>query len=94
MGPIPSDIESPLPEYIAKSTFNVNDDESLQWGTVESQLIRPKSRGSGIMAPNFITEREGYLRLTEEEYHAVKVKNTSSQRGAWQLLEYGESREG
>ena len=46
------------------------------------------------MAPNFITEREGYLWLTEEEYHAVKVKNPSSQRGAWQLLEYGESREG
>ena len=48
---------------------------------VESQLIRPKSRGSGIMVSNFITlyyREEGYLRLTEEEYHAVKVKSLSS----------------
>ena len=79
----PSDIESPPPECRAKnilifhdeSTFNANDDESLQWGTAESQLIRPKSRGSGIMVSDFITEKDGYLRLTEEEYQAAKEKN-------------------
>ena len=65
----PNDIQSPPPERQAKnvfifhdeSTFNANDDESLQWGTTESQLIKPKSRGSGIMVSDFITEQDGYL---------------------------------
>jgi len=43
----PADIESPPPDYRAKNIFilhdkNIfNDSESLQWGTSESQLIRP-----------------------------------------------------
>ena len=98
----PSDIESPPPERRAKnilifhdeSTFNANDDESLQWGTADSQVIRPKSRGSGIMVSDFITEKDGYLRLTEEEYQVAKEKNPGIRKAARQLLEYGESREG
>ena len=98
----PTDIESPAAERRAKnififhdeSTFNANDDESLQWGTAESQLIRPMSKGSGIMVSDFITERDGYLRLTEDEYKEAKVKNPTIRMSARQLLEYGESREG
>ena len=64
------DIGSPPPERTAKnififhdeSTFNANDDESLQWGRPESQGIRPKS--PGIMVSDFTTENEGYLCLT------------------------------
>ena len=101
-GAFPSNIESPPPERRAKnififhdeSTFNANDDESLQWGTAESQLIRPKSRGSGIMVSDFITEKDGYLRLTEEEYQSAKEKNPGIRKAARQLLEYGESRKG
>ena len=58
------DIGSPPSEHTAKnififhdeSTFNANDDESLQWGRTESQVIRSKSRGSDIMVSDFITE--------------------------------------
>ena len=61
---LPDDIGSPPPECTAKnififhdeSTFNANGDESLQRGQTESQVIRPKSRGSGIMVSDFITE--------------------------------------
>ena len=61
---LPDDIGSPPPECKAKnififhdeSTFNANDDESLQWGRIESQVIRPKIQGSGIMVSDFITE--------------------------------------
>ena len=80
----PTYIEPPTAERHAKnififhdeSTFNANDDESLQWGTAESQLIRPKSKGSGIMVSDFITEKDGYLRLTEDEYqeHMSRLK--------------------
>ena len=51
--------------------------EYLQWGTSESQLIRPKSRGSGIMVSDFITEKDGFLQLTEEEYQAAKELDQS-----------------
>ena len=76
----PDDIGSPPPERTAKnififhdeSTFNAIDDESLQWGRPESQVICPKSRGSGIMVSDFITESDGYLCLTPSEYDAMK----------------------
>ena len=59
----PADIESPPPDYRAKNIFilhdkNIfNDSESLQWGTSESQLIRPTTWGSGVMVTNFTTEK-------------------------------------
>ena len=64
---LPDDIDSPPPECTAKnififhdeSTFNANDDESLQRGRTESQVIRPKIHGSGIMVSDFITENDG-----------------------------------
>ena len=63
-------------------------------GTSENQLIRPKSQGSGIMVSDFITEKDGFLRLTEEEYRVAKVTNPNILMGAHQLLEYRDSREG
>ena len=61
------DIGSPPSEHTAKnififhdeSTFNANDDESLQWGRTESHVIRPKIQDSGIMVSDFITENDG-----------------------------------
>ncbi len=58
-----------------KSTFNANDDESLQWGSAESQVIRPKSRGSGIMVSDIVTEHDGYLCLTQTEFDSAKESN-------------------
>ena len=95
-------IESPSAERRRKNififhdetTFNANDDEGLQWGTPDSQLIRPKSRGSGIMVSDFIIERDGFLCLTEEEYQAAKRNNHNIRTSARKLLENGESREG
>ncbi len=91
-------IESPSAEQRDKNififhdetTFNANEDEGLQWGTTDSQLIRPKSRGSGIMLSDFITENDGFLCLTEE---VAKTKNPNIKMAARKLLEYSESRE-
>ena len=77
-----------------ESTFNANDDESLQWGTADSQLIRPKSCGSGIMVSDFITENDGFLCLTTEEHQAAKLLDPNIPMAARELLEYGESRDG
>lgn len=98
----PDDLDSPPPERREKnififhdeSTFNANDDEGLQWGTSESQVIRPKSRGSGIMVSDFITERDGYLCLTEAEHNMAKQKDCDIPMAPRTLLEYGEARDG
>ena len=98
----PTDIDQPSPERREKnififhdeSTFNANDDEALQWVRPESQIIRPKSRGSGIMVSDFITEKDGYLCLTEEEYAVAHENDSNIRMGARTRLEYGEARDG
>ena len=49
-------ISSSFKFITTSSTFNANDVESLQWGRTESQVIRPKIQGSGIMVSDFINE--------------------------------------
>ena len=36
-----------------ESTFNANDDQSTQWGVKGEGMLRPKSKGSGIMVLDF-----------------------------------------
>lgn len=99
----PSDLESPSPDRRAKnififhdeSTFNANEDEYLQWGTADSQLIQPKSRWVWNYGFRFHHWKGWlYLRLTKEEYKAAKGRNPNAWKAGWQLLEYGESCEG
>lgn len=66
----------------------------MQWGTAESQVIRPKSRGSGIMVSDFITENDGYLCLTKSEHDIAKQADPDIPMAARTLLEYGEARDG
>lgn len=44
------------------------------------------------MVSDFITEKDGYLCLTQTEYDAAKIDNPNITMGARKLLEYGESR--
>ena len=39
-------------------------------------------KDSGIVVSDFITEKDGYLRLTEEEYPAANEKNLSFRKAA------------
>ena len=72
---LPNDLEPPPTEVIQKTilifhdetTFQANDDQSTLWASKGTTVIRPKSKGSGIMVSDFITERDGYLALTIEE---------------------------
>ena len=79
--------------YFMTKQLSANDDEGLQWGKPDTQIIRPKSRGSGIMVSDFITDKDGYLCLTEEEYTfnwLVKMTPPLYTMAAPTLLEYGE----
>ena len=98
----PTDLESPSQETIDKtviffhdeSTFQSNDDQSTSWGEKGTAIMRPKGKGAGIMVSDFIDEKNGFLRLTQEEYDQAKQSNPNIWMEARTLLEYGENREG
>ncbi len=46
------------------------------------------------MISDFVDEREGFLRLTYEQYEQAKVNYPSIRLQARELLEYGEGKEG
>ena len=54
-------------------------------------MLVPKSRGAGIMVSDFISEQDGYLKLTDEEITQGKEKYPQYGRRS---IEYGENRDG
>ena len=95
----PDDIEPPTSARKSKyvffhdeSTFQSNEDQSLQWGLKGSKIIKPKSKGAGIMVSDFIDEHNGFLAFNDEEHEKVKALNLL--KYARKFLKYGESREG
>lgn len=99
---LPSDLEPPSPDVIEKtivifhdeSTFQANDDQPTLWATKGTTVMRPKTKGSGIMVSDFVDESNGYLALTQQEYDAAKQDDPTIKMYARQLLEYGEAKEG
>ena len=99
---IPDDIEPPTLERREKtvvffhdeSNFQSNEDQSLQWGLKGSKMMKPKSKGAGIMVSDFIDEHSSFLSLTDEEYERAKIMNPSAKKYTGAFLEYGENREG
>jgi hypothetical protein len=77
-----------------ESTFQSNEDQSLQWGLKGSKMMKPKSRGAGIMVSDFIDEHSGFLAYTDEEYERAKALNPSAKKYGRAFLEYGENKEG
>ena len=77
-----------------ESTFNSNEDQSTQWGEKGQHMLKPKSKGSGIMVSDFVDERHGYLALTNEEYEQASKDDPAIRKKARRLLAYGENREG
>ena len=57
-------------------------------------MLKPKSKGSGIMVSDFVDEHNGFLALSDEEYDAAKMKHPNIRKYGCEFLEYGENREG
>ena len=57
-------------------------------------VMKPKSKGAGIMVSDFIDEIHGCLALTQEEYERAKVTDPTIWMHASLYLEYGEVKEG
>ena len=77
-----------------ENIFNSNEDQLTQWGEKGQHMLKPKSKGSGIMVSDFVSERHGYLALTDEEYENAVKEDPTVRQQARQLLAYGENREG
>ena len=77
-----------------KTTLMSNEDQTTQWGTKGDKMMKPKSKGAGIMVSDFIDEHSGFLALSDAEYYQVKTTKPHLRKYAREFLEYGESREG
>ena len=99
---LPSYIGTPNADVINKTivlfhdqtTFQANEDQPTLWAAKGTKVMLPKLQGSGIMVPNFISEMQGYLQLTEEEYQETKKNNPRIWKYGCQTLEHGEAKEG
>ena len=78
-----------------ESTFNANDDQTFGWADETMTVLKPKSKGSGMMVSDFIEEHGGFLELTNDEFEAAKASgvNVASPK-ARKIIEYGENRDG
>ena len=76
-----------------ESTFMANEDQPTQWGMKGEKMMKPKSKGAGVMVSDFIDEHNG-LALSDDEHEAVKASKPHIRKYAREFLEYGESREG
>ena len=83
---LPTDLDSPKPATLEKTvlifhdetTFQANDYQPTLWASKGTNVVRPKSKGSGIMVSDFITERGGYLAFSTQEYEAAKEEDPTT----------------
>ena len=71
---------------MTRQLFRSNEDQSVHWGEKGTKVMKPKSRGSGIMVSNFIDEHNGFLALTDEEYEQAKRVNPRAKKYARQFF--------
>ena len=77
-----------------ESMFMSNEDQPKQWGMKGEKIMKPKSKGAGIMVSDFVDEHNGFLALSDEEHDAAKASNPRIRKYAHEFLEYRESKEG
>lgn len=80
--------------FYDETTLHANEDQTTQWGVKGEGMLRPKSKGSGIMISDFVDEVNGYLALTDEEFESASETDITIPQRAREQLKIGESREG
>ena len=97
---LPDDLECPRQAILDKtvvffhdkSNFQCTDDQPTFGGSKDMCVLRPKSKGAGIMVSDFTCEQHGYPALTAEQYEAAGVSDPTIKMQAGQFLEYGEAK--
>ena len=99
---LPTDLDPPTLEQQSKtvvffhdeSAFMSNEDQMTQWRQEGEKMLRPKSKGAGIMVSYFVDEHNGFLALSDAEYESAKISNPHIRKYVREFLEYGESKQG
>ena len=72
-----------------ESNFHSNDGQTIMWAKEGKVLIHPKYQGHGLMVSDFVTECNGLLQLTDEEYRLAAEANPSIRKYARELIKFG-----
>ena len=57
------------------------------------KMMKPKSKGAGIMVSDFIDEHNGFLALTDDEYETAQASDPNIRKYTREFFEYRESKE-
>ena len=80
--------------YHDESTFHANEGQGTMWVEDGNLPIRPKSQGRGIMVSDFVTEHDGLLQLTMEEYREASKSDPSLKMCAREVIKFGSGGDG
>ena len=64
------------------------EDQTMQWGMKGEKMLKPKSKGSGIMVFDFIDEHNGFLALSDKEHDRVRHRilvSTNTLLHSWSM---------
>ena len=77
-----------------ESTYHANDDEVVMWKDETMQVLKPKGSGAGLVASDFIEERDGCLALSTAMHQAISEKDPSIPLSARVTFEIGQNHDG
>ena len=77
-----------------ESSFHANEGQSIMWAEEGRVPIRPKNQGRGLMISDFVTEFDGLLQLSLEEYRAAVKSDSSIRMCAREVVKFGSGSEG
>ena len=80
--------------YHDECIFHANEGQTVLWAEDSKVPIRPKTQGRGLMVSDFVTEHDGLLALTDEEYLKAHDTNSNISKYACETIKYGASGDG
>lgn len=80
--------------YHDESSFHANDGQSIIWAEEGKVPIRPKTQGRGLMVSDFVTEYDGLLKLSDEEFESARKTIPLISKEAREILRFGAANEG
>lgn len=80
--------------YHDESSFHANEGQSIMWAEEGRVPICLKNQGRGLMVSDLVTEFDGLLQLTIEEYRTAAESDPSIRMCAREMIKFGAGSEG
>ena len=72
--------------FHGESSVHANEGQSVMWGSVP---IRPKNQGRGLIVSDFVTEFDGVLQLSIDEYRRAAESDPFIRMCAREIIKFG-----